>query len=152
MHDLPIWVLNFQIYDRRLTKNLWIDRKLCGSPQKIRTNNLSTDGNFDSSLQKIEAIWRFCTKMLYLTISQLLANLQIVNTIMMMTRSNCVDLLLLEMRQHGIYSFFADIFSCCPRLGQWIRWGHCLARKRALKMKIMSIFLIASWPKICEQT
>ena len=33
------------------------------------------------------------------------------NTIMMMTRSNCVDWLLLEMRQQGIYSFLAEILS-----------------------------------------
>jgi len=30
---------------------------------------------------------------------------------MMMTRSNCVDWLLLEMRQQGIYSFLAEILS-----------------------------------------
>ena len=58
----PNRVRMFQISDRWGTKNLWVERKFCGSRQNIESKNLSTRRNFDSSLQKIEAICKFHTK------------------------------------------------------------------------------------------
>ena len=42
----------------KLTKNLWIDRKSCGSRQKIRTEDLWTDG-YSPNLIKIHNILTF---------------------------------------------------------------------------------------------